>query len=236
MYIGAPLDSTYLAQSGSVDRQVNQSRVYGITTSTIANPTLTAGGTLRINNVQVSVPDAPYNNINGLINAINSSLIPNAVALPTNDLTFVGDGTTKIFNIGTLYSAATSYTTVVYVNDELSVAGVDYSYDSTTQQIYFVYAPIPNAIIKVISGRMTISVQNADAAIANNMLTVLPGTVNSVFDELGLLSNNGTDVDGNVLTSLLTHVIFHPVQKSLNRQIQIDYTVRIQALTNLVTI
>jgi hypothetical protein len=57
-----------------------------------------------------------------------------------------------------------------------------------------------------------------------------------VFDELGLLSNNGTDVDGNVLTSLLTHVIFHPVQKSLNRQIQIDYTVRIQALTNLVTI
>ena len=185
LYIGAPLDSTYLAQSGSVDRQVNQSRVYGITTSTIANPTLTAGGTLRINNVQVSVPDAPYNNINGLINAINSSLIPNTVALPTNDLTFVGDGTTKIFNIGTLYSAATSYTTVVYVNDELSVAGVDYSYDSTTQQIYFVYAPIPNAIIKVISGRMTISVQNADAAIANNMLTVLPGTVNSVFDELG---------------------------------------------------
>jgi hypothetical protein len=57
-----------------------------------------------------------------------------------------------------------------------------------------------------------------------------------VFDELGLLGNNGTDVNGNVLTRLLTHVIFHPVQKSLNRQIQIDYTVRIQSLTNLVTI
>jgi len=57
-----------------------------------------------------------------------------------------------------------------------------------------------------------------------------------VFDEIGLLANYGTDDDGNVLTRLLTHVIFHPVQKSLNRQIQIDYTVRLQALTNLVTI
>lgn len=57
-----------------------------------------------------------------------------------------------------------------------------------------------------------------------------------IFDELGLLANYGTDSNGQVITRLLTHVIFHPVQKSLNRQIQIDYTVRIQALTNLVTI
>jgi hypothetical protein len=57
-----------------------------------------------------------------------------------------------------------------------------------------------------------------------------------VFDELGLLANYGTDNNGTVITRLLTHVIFHPVQKSLNRQIQIDYTVRIQSLTNLVTI
>jgi hypothetical protein len=50
-----------------------------------------------------------------------------------------------------------------------------------------------------------------------------------VFDELGLKAWEGS---GNELM-LLTHVIFHPVQKSLNRQIQIDYTVRIQTLTNL---
>ena len=59
---------------------------------------------------------------------------------------------------------------------------------------------------------------------------------NYIFDELGLLANYGTDANGNIITRLLTHVIFHPVQKSLNRQIQIDYTVRIQSLTNLVTI
>lgn len=56
-----------------------------------------------------------------------------------------------------------------------------------------------------------------------------------IFDELGLLANYGTDSNGDVITRLLTHVIFHPVQKSLNRQIQIDYTVRIQSLTNQVT-
>ena len=49
-----------------------------------------------------------------------------------------------------------------------------------------------------------------------------------VFDELGLKSYSATGQ-----SKLLTHVIFHPVQKSLNRLIQIDYTVRIQSLTGL---
>lgn len=52
-----------------------------------------------------------------------------------------------------------------------------------------------------------------------------------VFDELGLKSWPITEEEGQ--GKLLTHVIFHPVQKSLNRLIQIDYTVRIQTLTNL---
>jgi hypothetical protein len=47
-----------------------------------------------------------------------------------------------------------------------------------------------------------------------------------VFDELGLV---GYDSSGNPL--LLTHVIFHPIQKSLNRLIQIDYTVRVQSIS-----
>ncbi len=49
-----------------------------------------------------------------------------------------------------------------------------------------------------------------------------------VFDELGLRSYSSTGQ-----SRLLTHVIFHPVQKSLNRLIQVDYTVRIQSLTGL---
>jgi len=48
---------------------------------------------------------------------------------------------------------------------------------------------------------------------------------NFVFDELGLKSFHP---EGG---KLLTHVVFHPVQKSLNRLLQIDYTIRIQSLT-----
>jgi hypothetical protein len=51
-----------------------------------------------------------------------------------------------------------------------------------------------------------------------------------VFDELGL---KGYTAAGLGQGKLLTHVIFSPVQKSLNRLIQIDYTVRIQTLTSL---
>jgi len=54
------------------------------------------------------------------------------------------------------------------------------------------------------------------------------------FDELGLKARSTDGTSGLTTTGkLLTHVIFHPVQKSLNRLIQIDYTVRIQTLTNL---
>jgi hypothetical protein len=41
-----------------------------------------------------------------------------------------------------------------------------------------------------------------------------------VFDEIGLVSQQGR---------LLTHLIFHPVQKSANRKIQVVYTIRITA-------
>lgn len=44
-----------------------------------------------------------------------------------------------------------------------------------------------------------------------------------VFDEIGLRSFDPTPNNGK----LLTHVIFHPVQKSLNRTIEVVYTLRI---------
>ena len=45
-----------------------------------------------------------------------------------------------------------------------------------------------------------------------------------VFDEIGLKLFNSVPGTGE----LISHVIFSPIQKSLNRQIEIEYTIRIQ--------
>jgi hypothetical protein len=185
LYVGAPFDSTYLDEAGSVDHLVNQSRVYGVITSTIANPILPPYGTIRINNSIVTVPLNPNNTIAGFAAAINAAGIPNVVALPTTDLTFTGDGTTKTFNIGSLYTNASSYNTVVYINEVLQLPGVDYSYDPSTETINFVYIPLTGVLITVVSGRLTISVQNANAGVLNDLITVTPGVTSSIFDTLG---------------------------------------------------
>jgi hypothetical protein len=227
LYIGAPLDSTVKPQAGSVERNVNQSRVYGVTTTTVANPSLTAGDTIRINDIEVTVPDAPNNTISGLVAAINaepylstkqyyvgdrvsynnasyiaiasginhaptnlaywapSVSIPNVTAGLTPNATFIGNSATTVFDVGTLYSSASDYTPVVYVNTALQVYGVDYTYNNNTQQIIFLSPPAGGTTITVVSGRMTLSVKNVEAAIEGNRLTVLPGVIGSAFYDLG---------------------------------------------------
>ena len=51
-----------------------------------------------------------------------------------------------------------------------------------------------------------------------------------IFDEIGLFSypSDPTAADPIDTSTMLTHVIFHPVQKSQNRIVEIIYTVRIQ--------
>lgn len=80
LYVGAPQSSLQVYKGGVVERQVNQARVYGTITSTVSNPTLTAGDTLRVNNIDVFVPAAPNNNIAGLAAAIQNT-VPNTSTL-----------------------------------------------------------------------------------------------------------------------------------------------------------
>lgn len=56
--------------------------------------------------------------------------------------------------------------------------------------------------------------------------TDLSTTVNGnyIFNEIGLLEPN---IDITTQGSTLTHIVFHPVQKSANRRIQVIYTIRI---------
>ena len=178
VYVGAPLDSsaTGIPQAGMAERQVNQSKIYGVITSNIANPSLTPGDTIRVNYIEVAVPDSPNNTVAGLVNAINNAKVPNVTASSTPDVLLTCDGLTRTFDIGNIYSSVESYTTVVYLNDVLQTAGVNYTYNNSTQQITFASAPGFGSEILVVSGRMTLNVINVDASVDFDRLTVLPGT------------------------------------------------------------
>ena len=90
LYTGAPTDGSIMLAAGSVQRNVNQARVYGIITSTVANPSLTAGNTININNTPVAVPAYPNNTVVGLKNAIIAAAIPNVTASVANGLLTIG--------------------------------------------------------------------------------------------------------------------------------------------------
>jgi hypothetical protein len=83
LYVGTPQDSTATWKAGSVQRSVNQSRSYGTITATVANPSLTVGNTLRVNNIDVAVPSA--GTLISFALAINAD-VPNVIATVNNGL------------------------------------------------------------------------------------------------------------------------------------------------------
>ena len=182
LYIAAPFDSSVLLEAGSVEFQQNQSRVYGTITTTVANPTLTPGAFIRLDNIFVELTGSSVAN---LVTNVRAANVPNVTASLTANLLLEGDGSTKIFDVGTIYSEASSYTPVVYVDDVLMTSGADYTYNNTNQTISFVTAPGNTRSILVVSGRITFSVKNFAASQPLNRLTVLPGT-GSLFNQLGL--------------------------------------------------
>ena len=183
LYVGAPYAhvQTDILEAGQVDYNTNQSRVFGTTTSTVANPTLTVGDFLRINNYFVEITST---SVEDIANTINAAKIPNTQAFITPNLELVGDSTTRVFDVGSIYSVASSYTTVVVVDDVALTEGVDYTYDNTTKQITFTVAPVYNAAIVVVSGRVTITTITFSASTPTDRLQVLPGT-GTVFEDLG---------------------------------------------------
>jgi hypothetical protein len=83
VYIGHPNDNRQALQGGSVDRWANQNRLYGIITSTVANPTLTIGNTVRINNYDVTLTGTTAASFAADVNTRN---IPNVLATESNGL------------------------------------------------------------------------------------------------------------------------------------------------------
>ena len=191
VYIGAPTDGTVYINAGSVQRNVNQARVYGVITSPIANPSLTAGDTLRIDNYEIAIPDSPDNTIAGLVNAINTANngvgVPNVIASTPDDLVFAAIGN-KTFDIGVTYSQCDSYTTVVYLDDVLQIVNTDYTYNNSTGIITFSSAPDTGSVVRVVPGILTLSVINSAAVLSSTRLNILPGLVGTAFTDIGFVN------------------------------------------------
>ena len=95
-----------------------------------------------------------------------------------------------------------NYTTGNIYSDIVTTCTLDYTEPSTTDNTFNLYG---------------LSQSNDDTA------TSIDG--NFIFDEIGLKSKAAA---GRNTGLLLTHVVFHPVQKSANRLIQIIYTIRVR--------
>ena len=81
LYIAEPNDSLLVPEGGSVDRWLNQARLFGTITGTVANPVLTASNSIRINNYYVTLTGTT---VASLVNDITTANIPNITATSVN--------------------------------------------------------------------------------------------------------------------------------------------------------
>lgn len=130
-----------------------------------------------------------------------------------------GNGGTLIDGTGTIEYRSTNTDTeagALYNKTyEKLIDGTDAilpSENTTTVQKFdgLVYSDI------VITSTLDYSEPAAQATVDNS--TNLTG--NFAFDEIGLITETG---------SYISHIIFHPIEKSANRKIQVIYTIRIRA-------
>lgn len=180
IYIGAPGDIAIVPQAGFVQRNVNQSRVFGTIQSGAANPAVYTSDSIRINNVEVIITEASPT-VADVASAINSANIPNVLASVTANLTFAGTGLTTSFNIGSVYSAAESYTPVVLLDDVEQTLNVDYTYNNTNETITFAVAPLSTSTITVVTGRLILTAKNLTSFKNRNQLFATPGVSGSAL-------------------------------------------------------
>jgi len=164
LYTGAPQDGSVLENAGSVQRNINQSRVYGTTTSTNANALLVPGETIRINDQEVAVSTPDY----------WSSI----AAYEKDDIVEYAQGlyiAIRAVPVGTALTNTTYWQTSGWpavLAQDINASGIS------------------NVIARAGTagtssyGLLTISVKNLLAAEEGNRLTVLPGLIGTVFQSL----------------------------------------------------
>jgi hypothetical protein len=165
LYTGAPQDSSILENAGSVQRNVNQSRVYGTTTSTNVNPRLNPGDTIRINDQEVTLSQ-PQSWSNASTYTVD---------------TIVDYGLSLYIAIRPV-PAGTALTNTTYwqTSSWPAVLAQDINASGVSNVIATAGAAGTSSY-----GLLTISVKNILAAEEGNRLTVLPGLIGIVFQSLG---------------------------------------------------
>lgn len=104
---------------------------------------------------------------------------------------------------------------------------------------YFKELGTPGATIEVIDSttnysdlKITVLLEAGEPAGQEPIDTATSISDQFVFDELALFTETVSPVsdatDFPAGGRMVTHVIFHPVQKSANREIEIEYTIRVQ--------
>ena len=165
LYTGAPDDSSVLPYAGSVQRNVNQSRVYGVITSLNVNPRLQPGQSIRINDQEVIMSELTQWNIN-LAWTIN---------------------TIVQFDLGVYRSikavpVGIAITDTAYWQQSTWVASLVNDINSSGIANIIASTGLPGTAT---FGLLTVSVKNILSAEEGNRLTVLPGLIGDMFQRLG---------------------------------------------------
>ena len=129
-----------------------------------------------------------------------------------------GNGGTTIDGLGTVTYKATNTNSAsgALYNQTFSKA-VDEAVSGSASNSTEISHTSPNTYTDVIT-TCTLDFDSVTGEDDTDTATSMNGTYD--FDELAIYSGNN---------DLLTHVIFHPVQKSKNRKIQVIYTLRIRS-------
>ena len=164
LYTGSPNDSSVLDLAGSVQRNVNQSRVYGTITSTNANARLVPGQTIRINDQEVAVSTPAFWSSTS---SYSKDTIVDYAEILYISIRAVPAGT------------ALGDTTYWRISSWPAVLAQDINASGVANVVASVGAPGT-----INAGLITISVKNLPATVPGNRLTVLPGLIGTVFQSL----------------------------------------------------
>lgn len=160
LFVGKPGDCTTMPEAGSVDRLINIPQMFGTVTSTVENPTLTPGGTIRVNNYYVELTQ-PANWYAGTTWAANTFVLVGSDLYKSKQAVPVGMDISS-----TVYWEPATW--VEAMAQDINNAGIVNVAASTDINGYY----------------LTVHVVNRDAALIFRELEVMPGT-GTLFGELG---------------------------------------------------